>query len=99
MEPAPVRDQARDFTRTRQALTGFVQAHNGLTALERKIVCNFVRALEEEVGPFSPEPSTDGPPLTATLSRAPRSTDSFRAHIHEAIFHQTGEYPNSRLFE
>lgn len=74
MEPAPIRDQIHDFTRACQALTGFAHAHNGLTALERETVSSFVRALEEEVGSFSPEPSPDDSPLAATLSHVPLRT-------------------------
>lgn len=71
MEPAPIRDQVHDFTKACQALTGFAHAHNGLTALERETVFTFVRALEEEVGPFSPGPSPDDTPLAATLANMP----------------------------
>jgi hypothetical protein len=66
-----VRDQVHDFTRACKVLTGFVHAHNGLTDLERETVRKCVLALEEEVGPFSREPSPDDPPLAATLSNVP----------------------------
>ena len=66
MEPAPIRHQVHDFTRACQALTGFAHAHNGLTAVERETVCNFVRALENKVGPFSPESSPGRPALGGT---------------------------------
>jgi hypothetical protein len=66
-----VRDQVHDFTKACQALAGFAHAHSGLTDLEYETVCKAVLALEEEVGPFSPEPSSDDPPLAATLSNLP----------------------------
>jgi len=62
LESTPIRDQVHNFTKACQALTGFAHAHNGLTALERERVFTFVRALEEEVGPFSPEWSLADPP-------------------------------------
>ena len=99
MKSTPIREQAHDFTRVCQVITGFVHAHHGLTAVEREIVCNFVRKLETEVGQFAPEPSTDDPSLAAPRSRPPCSTDPLLAHIHEAIYRQTGEYPSSSLFE
>ena len=52
MEPAPIRDEVHNFTRACQTLAGFAHAHNGLTALERETVSNFVRALEEEESAF-----------------------------------------------
>ena len=74
MKSTPIRDQAHDFTRVCQVITGFVHAHHGLTAVEREIVCNFVRKLETEVGQFAPEPSTDDPSLAAPRSRPARPT-------------------------
>jgi hypothetical protein len=71
MEPVPIREEIHNFTRACQALAGFAHAHTGLTALERETVSNFVRALEEEVGPFAPASSPDDPPLAATLSNLP----------------------------
>ena len=68
MNPAPIRDQVHDFTRACRALTGFAHAHQGLTDLERETVRSFVRMLEQEVGPLSPEPSPDNPSLAPTLS-------------------------------
>ena len=70
MEAAPVRDQVLDFTRSCEALAGFAHAHNGLTTLERDTVINFVRALEEEVGPFFPAPSLDAQSIGITKSEA-----------------------------
>jgi hypothetical protein len=61
----------QEFRRACDTIVRFAHAHNGLTALERETVSTFVRALEEEVGPFSPEPSPDDPPLAATLSNVP----------------------------
>jgi len=57
-----VRDQVHDFTRACKALAGFAHAHTGLTDLELETVRQSVLELEEEVGPFSPEPSPDDPP-------------------------------------
>lgn len=66
-----VRNQVHDFTKACQALAGFAHATTGLTDLVRETVRKSVRALEEEVGPFAPEPSRDDPPLAATLSNLP----------------------------
>jgi len=66
-----VRNQVYDFTKACQALAGFAHATVGLTDLERETVRKSVLALEEEVGPFSREPSMDDPPLAATLSNMP----------------------------
>ena len=63
MEPAPLREQVHDFTRACQALIGFAHAHKGLTDLERETVRTFVLKLEEEVGPYSLQSSTDDSPL------------------------------------
>jgi formylmethanofuran dehydrogenase subunit E len=41
-----------------------------LTTFERDTVINFVRALEEEVGPFSTAPSTDNQSTGITKSEA-----------------------------
>ena len=71
MERAPIRDQVHDFTRACQALMGFAHAHNGLTTVERETMCNFIRALKEKVGSFSPESSPDAPPLAAPLAHLP----------------------------
>jgi hypothetical protein len=66
-----VREEVQKFTRACEALSGFAHEHNGLTALERETVVNFVRALEQEVAPPPPEPPQDDPPLAATLSHVP----------------------------
>jgi hypothetical protein len=71
MERAIIRGQVHDFTRACQTLMGFAHAHNGLTALERETVRNLVRELEEKVAPFSPESSSDDPPLAAPLAHLP----------------------------
>ena len=66
-----IRDQVHEFTRACLALTGFAHAHKGLTDLERETVRHAVLALEQEVGPFSREPTPDDPPLAETLSNVP----------------------------
>ena len=72
MELTPVRDQVLEFTRACEALVAFAHQNNGLTALERETVLNFVRALDVEAGPFAPEaPPAEDPPLAATLSNIP----------------------------
>jgi hypothetical protein len=71
MEPAPIRHEVHNFTQACKALAGFAHATTGLTDLERETVRKSVLALEAEVGPFSPEPSQDDPPLAATLSNLP----------------------------
>jgi len=70
MEAAPIRDEVLDFTRACEALAEFAHAHNGLTTFERDTVINFVRALEEEVGPFSPAPSPEDQSTGMTKSEA-----------------------------
>jgi hypothetical protein len=65
MKSTSIRDQVHDFTRSCHALEGFAHAHNGLTDFERETVRKSVLALEQEVGPFSLEPSPDDPPLAA----------------------------------
>jgi hypothetical protein len=58
---------------------GFAHAHNGLTTVERETVCNFIRALKEKVGSFSPESSPDDPPLAAPLAHLPLIGSLYRS--------------------
>jgi hypothetical protein len=69
-----LREEEQSFLWAAETL-GVLARYNELTAVERKTVHTFILALEEEVGPFSPEPSPDDPPLAATLSNLPRITD------------------------
>jgi hypothetical protein len=80
-----------------ETLAGFAQ-YNGFTENEREIVMmHFLRTLERHIVP-SPLPLADAL-RAATLSHAPCSTDPLQAHIHEAIFQQTGEFLGPSLFE
>jgi len=72
MESTVIRDEVLDFTRACEALAGFAHHNNGLTALERETVLNFVRALDVEAGPFAPEAFSNDPPLAVTLSNIPQ---------------------------
>lgn len=66
-----LREEVQQFTQTCEALSAFAQEHNGLTNEERGVVRNFVRALEQEVAPSSPEPPQDDAPLASPLAHLP----------------------------
>lgn len=58
-----LREEVQEFTRACGALSEFAQEHNGLTDAERGVVRSFVKALELEVAPASPESPQDDAPL------------------------------------
>jgi hypothetical protein len=66
-----LREEVQQFARACEALSAFAQEHNGLTEEEGGIVRNFIRALEQEVVPASPEPPQDDAPLAAPLAHLP----------------------------
>lgn len=64
-----MRQEVQDFMQACETLAG-VAHQNALTAEERKLVGNLVRALEQEVAPSPPQPDEEIP-LAATLSNMP----------------------------
>jgi len=59
MHENTAREEVQVFMNACEDLAEFARHNAGLTNLERRIVRTFVRALEEEVAPFSPERSAD----------------------------------------
>ena len=91
-----MRLDVQDYLRASTKLCGVAYEKGALTLGEYAAVVSVVQEVERK---FVPSREEGDRPLSATLSHTPCSTDPLRAHIHEAIFQQTGEYPNSSLFE
>jgi len=91
-----MRIEVQEFMRASAKLFGLANEEGGLTLVEREAIVSFA----QEVGKkFLPSRQQGDMPLALPLAHAACWTDPFRAHIHKAIFQQTGEYPNSSLFE
>ena len=91
-----MRLEVHEYLRVSATLSGLASDAGALTRVEREAILSFVQEVERK---FLPPRQQDDVPFAAPCSRPPCSTDPLRAHIHEAIFQQTGEYPNSSLFE
>jgi len=91
-----MRLEVQEYLRASATLFGVAYEKGALTLGERAAIVSFAQEVEKK---FVPSREEGDRPLSATLSHTPCSTDPLRAHIHEAIFQQTGEYPNSSLFE
>ena len=91
-----MRLEVQEYLRASANLFGLAYEKGALTLGERAAIVSFAQEVERK---FIPSREESDRPLSATASHTPFSAESLRAHIHEAVFQQTGEYPNSSLFE